>query len=169
MSSAYTEFVPLSFYKNNLFPWTRKFPKAFWEWPWAQLEKGEAPALLAVVDVGHIESALELGWGGADDRSGEGESTGWTDSTGWKWGHLQQKGFWQVLMYSSPRIWGQNQIHHCTLDPSLHVMVLHRFSEGVKHSGELSRQAWCNLVWSCPENQGTSTLTATTEGTVTSA
>lgn len=73
-----------------------------------------------------------------------------------------RKGFWKVLMYSCPRIWGQTQIHHWTLDPSLDVMVSDRFSRSVKHSGELSSQAWCNLVWSCPEKQSTSTPTATT-------
>lgn len=81
----------------------------------------------------------------------------------------RRKGFWQLLMYSCPRIWGQTQIHHWTLDPSLDVIVSDRFSGSVKHSGKLSSQACCNLVWSCPEKKGTSTPNATTEETATTA
>ena len=70
-----TDFVLLSFCKKTLFPWTRQFPKAFWELPWTQLEKGKAHVWLKDVDFRHVSSAPGLWkrWGGAEDRNGEGE------------------------------------------------------------------------------------------------
>lgn len=87
-----TEFVLLSLCKKILFPSTRQFPKAFWERPWTQLEKGKAQVWLKDLDLGHVQSAQ--GWKKWEEQKTwiESRSASRTDSMREKQNHLQQKG-----------------------------------------------------------------------------